>query len=181
VELEWYHKRRGVIRKVLPSTLWTRSACGVEPGRNKKDEGGMTMDKSRYKVRCARAALAMILCVGLLFAIGCATAEKKSAAGPDVTYEVCSTAQVTSLECFMKESKFSGGPKLHVKLGIKNTASEPKRYRASIFLPDGASSGGFYPRKGKPPVLKPGEVQENTFPMYYDSIPDALTVRVQEL
>ena len=82
---------------------------------------------------------------------------------------------------FMKESKFSGGPKLHVKLGVKNVANEPKRFRVSIFLPDGASSGGFYPRKGKPPVLKPGEVQENTFPMYSDSIPDALTVRVEEI
>ena len=141
----------------------------------------MTMEKSRYKVRCVRAALAMILCVGLLFAIGCATAEKKAATGPDVTYEVCSTAQVTSLDCFMKESKFSGGPKLHVKLGVKNVANEPKRFRVSIFLPDGASSGGFYPRKGKPPVLKPAEEQEATFPMYSEKIPDALIVRVEEL
>ena len=139
------------------------------------------MEKSRYKVLCLRAALALILCVGLLYAIGCATAEKKGETGPAVTYELCSTAQVTSLDCFMKESSFSGGPKLHVKLGLKNTAAETKRFRVSIFLPDGASAGGFYPRKGNPPVLKPGEAQEQTFPMYYDSIPDALTVRVEEI
>jgi hypothetical protein len=141
----------------------------------------MKMEKSRYHVLILGTFLAMALCVGLLFPIGCATAEKKGETGPAVTYEVCPTAEVTSVDCFMKESKFSGGPKLHVKLGIKNTASEPKRYRVSIFLPDGASSGGFYPRKGNPAVLKPGEEQESTFPMYYDSIPDALTVRVQEL
>ncbi|MEJ2723150.1 MAG: hypothetical protein P8175_00640 [Deltaproteobacteria bacterium] len=139
------------------------------------------MEKSRYEALFLRTALTVILCAGLLCAIGGATAEKKGEAGPAVTYEVCSTAQVTSLDCFMKESKFSGGPKLHVKLGLKNIGGETKRFRASIFLPDGASAGGFYPRKGKPPVLKPGEVQEQTFPMYFDRIPDALTVRVEEL
>ena len=81
----------------------------------------------------------------------------------------------------MKKSKFSGGPKLHMKVGIKNISDKPRRYRVSIFLPNGASSGGFYPRKGKPPVLKPGEEKARTFPMYYDSIPDAFTVKVDEL
>lgn len=146
-----------------------------------RKEGRMKMEKSRYNVLFLRTLLTMALCAGLLFAIGYASAGEKKETGPVVTYEVCPTAAVTSVDCFMKESKFSGGPKLHVKLGIKNTASEPKRYRVSIFLADGASSGGFYPRKGNPPVLKPGEKLESTFPMYFDSVPDALTVRVQEL
>jgi hypothetical protein len=66
-------------------------------------------------------------------------------------------------------------------VGIKNISDEPLRYRVSIFLPDGASSGGFYPRKGKPPVVKPGEEKVRTFPMYYDKIPEAITVKVDEL
>jgi hypothetical protein len=68
-----------------------------------------------------------------------------------------------------------------MKVGIKNISDKPLRYRLSIFLPDGVSSGGFYPRKGKPPVLKPGEEKARTFPMYYDSIPDAYTLKVDEL
>jgi hypothetical protein len=51
----------------------------------------------------------------------------------------------------------------------------------SIFLPDGASSGGFYPRKGKPPVIQPGEEKFRTFPMYFENLPDAVTLRVEEL
>ncbi|MBW1673655.1 MAG: hypothetical protein JRJ45_08425 [Deltaproteobacteria bacterium] len=81
----------------------------------------------------------------------------------------------------MKKSKFSGGQKLHVKVGIKNISDKGKRYRVSIFLPDGASSGGFYPRKGKPPVVKPGTEKMRTFPMYFGSVPDSLTVKVEEL
>jgi hypothetical protein len=146
-----------------------------------RKEGSMKREKSRYNVLFLGTLLTMALCAGLMFAIGYASAVEKKEAAPVVTYEVCPTAAVTSVDCFMKESKFSGGPKLHVKLKIKNTASEPKRYRVSIFLTDGASAGGFYPRKGDPPVIKPGEELESTFPMYSDSVPDALTVRVQEL
>jgi hypothetical protein len=155
-------------------------SCSTEL-KCKREEGRMKMEKSRYNVPFLRTLLTMALCLGLVFAIGCASAEKKKETSPAITYEVCPTAEVTSVDCFMKESKFSGGPKLHVKLGIKNTAAEPKRYRVSIFLADGASSGGFYPRKGDPPVLKPGEEHARTFPMYSESVPDAFTVRVQEL
>lgn len=118
---------------------------------------------------------------GLVLLAGIAVADETGAKAPGATLQVCPTAKITTLECFMKESKFTGGPKLHMKIGLKNISDQPRRYRVSIFLPDGASSGGFYPRKGKPPVLKPGEDLVLTFPMYYDSIPDAYTVKVDEL
>ncbi len=123
----------------------------------------------------------LAVCAGFLLTAGTAVAGDKGGKAPEATLQVCPTAKITTLECFMKESKFSGGPKLHMKIGIKNISDQPHRYRVSIFLPDGASSGGFYPRKGKPPVLKPGEEKVLTFPMYYDSIPDAYTVKVDEL
>jgi hypothetical protein len=124
--------------------------------------------------------LAVAVCVGFMLISGCATSAKK-AEGPVATLKVCSSAEVTTLKYFMKKSKFSGGPKLHIKVGIKNISDKEKRYRVSVFLPDGASSGGFYPRKGKPPVLKPGAEKVRTFPMYFDGIPDSLTVKVEEL
>ena len=119
--------------------------------------------------------------VGLTLISGPAAAGDTGGNSPAQTLQVCPTAKITTLEYFMKESKFSGGPKLHMKIGIKNISDKPLRYRVSIFLPNGASSGGFYPRKGKPPVIKPGEEKVRTFPMYYDSIPDAFTVKVEEL
>ena len=120
-------------------------------------------------------------CAGFVLVSGAAVAADKGGNTPISTLKVCPTAKITTLEYFLKKSKFSGGPKLHMKIGIKNTSDKPHRYRVSIFLPDGASSGGFYPRKGKPPVLKPGEEKVRTFPMYYGSIPDAYTVKVDEL
>jgi len=124
--------------------------------------------------------LAVVVCVGFVLISGCATAPKKGE-GPVATLKVCPSAEITTLKYFMKKSKFSGGQKLHVKVGIKNISDKGKRYRVSIFLPDGASSGGFYPRKGKPPVVKPGTEKMRTFPMYFGSVPDSLTVKVEEL
>ena len=124
--------------------------------------------------------LAVAVCVGFVLISGCATAPKK-AEGPVATLKVCPSAEITTLKYFMKKSKFSGGPKLHIKVGIKNVSDKEKRYRVSVFLPDGASSGGFYPRKGKPPVIKPGAEKVRTFPMYFGRVPDSLTVKVEEL
>ncbi|MBE9594496.1 MAG: hypothetical protein IMF19_13580 [Proteobacteria bacterium] len=124
--------------------------------------------------------LAVVVCVGFVLISGCATAPKKGE-GPVATLKVCPSAEITTLKYFMKKSKFSGGQKLHVKVGIRNISDKGKRYRVSIFLPDGVSSGGFYPRKGKPPVVKPGTEKMRTFPMYFERVPDSLTVKVEEL
>ena len=137
----------------------------------------------RFKVNHLFSWIVLItaVCVGFVLISGCATQPEKKGNGPVETLKVCPTAKITTLEYFMKESKFIGGKKLHVKVGIKNISDKPLRYRVSIFLPDGASSGGFYPRKGKPPVIKPGEEKVREFPMYYDKIPDDITVKVDEL
>ena len=124
--------------------------------------------------------LAVVVCVGFVLISGCATAPKKGE-GPVATLKVCPSAEITTLKYSMKKSKFIGGLKFHVKVGIKNISDKDKRYRVSIFLPEGVSSGGFYPRKGKPPVLKPGAEKVREFPMFFDRVPDSLTVRVEEL
>ena len=139
------------------------------------------MEKFKVNHLFSGIILIVAVCIGFVSISGCATQPEKGAQGPAETLKICPTAKITTLEYFMKESKFSGGPKLHVKVGIKNISDEPLRYRVSIFLPDGASSGGFYPRKGKPPVLQPREDKERTFPMYYDKIPDVITIKVDEL
>ena len=139
------------------------------------------MEKYRLNYLCWRILLITVVATGLILSIGSATAAEKGGKSFQATFEACPTAQITAFECFLKQSKFSGGPKLHVKLDIKNISEKPNRYRVSIFLPEGASAGGFYPRKGKPPVLKPGEVKSRTFPMYYEDFPDSLTIRVEEL
>ena len=136
----------------------------------------------RFKFSCLLPGIivAVMVCAGFVLMSGCATTPQKSE-GPVATREVCPSAEITTLTYSMKESAFSGGPKFHVKVGIKNISDKDKRYRVSIFLPDGASAGGFYPVKGKPPVLKPGQEMVSEFPMYFDRVPDTLTVKVEEM
>jgi hypothetical protein len=138
------------------------------------------MEKFRFNALFSRVVLAVAICAGFVLISGCATAPKQGE-GPVATLKVCPSAEITTLTYSMKKSKFSGGEKFHVKVGIKNISDKENRYRVSIFLPDGASAGGFYPVKGKPPVLKPGQEMVREFPMYFESIPDTLTVKVEEM
>ncbi|MBW1659800.1 MAG: hypothetical protein JRJ48_04820 [Deltaproteobacteria bacterium] len=127
--------------------------------------------------------LASLLVVGVFFVVtGCATSknapEKKEQKAAYKT-EVCSSAKITKVDYFMK--KYKGSMRLHITVGIKNVSSSPKRYRLHIFLPGGVSSGGLYPRKGKPPVIQPGKELVQTYPMYYSKIPESFELVVTEL
>jgi hypothetical protein len=146
----------------------------------KTKKGGGKMERSKLNSMMSWIIMAAMVCAGFVLISGCATAPQK-AEGPVATLDVCPSAEITTLTYSMKESQFSGGKKFHVKVGIKNISDKGNRYRVSIFLPDGASAGGFYPVKGKPPVLKPGQEMVREFPMYFESVPDALTVKVEEM
>jgi len=138
------------------------------------------MERSKFNFLFSGIIMAVMVCVGFVLISGCATTPKKSE-GPVATLEVCPSAEITTLKYSMKKSKFIGGTKFHIKVGITNISDKDNRYRVSIFLPEGASAGGFYPVKGKPPVLKPGQEMTREFPMFFESIPDTLTVKVEEL
>jgi hypothetical protein len=145
-----------------------------------KQKGGSKMEKYRFNALFSGIVLAVAICAGFVLIAGCTTAPKKSE-GPIATLKVCPSAEITALTYSMKGSQFSGGAKFHVKVGIKNISDKENRYRVSIFLPEGASAGGFYPVKGKPPVLKPGQEMVSEFPMYFDRVPDTVTVKVEEM
>jgi len=120
--------------------------------------------------------LAVVVCVGFVLISGCATAPKKGE-GPVATLKVCPSAEITTLKYFMKESKF------YLKVGLKNISDKPKRFNLSIAIPEGPSSGGFYPKqkkKGKIPFLKPGEEKLREFRLYFDNIPAEVNVKVVE-
>jgi len=120
--------------------------------------------------------LAIAVCVGFVLISGCATAQKKGE-GPVATLKVCPSAEITTLKYFMKESKF------HLKVGLKNISDKPKRFNLSVAIPEGPSSGGFYPKqkkKGKIPYLKPGEEKLREFRLYFDTVPAEVLVKVEE-
>ncbi len=98
---------------------------------------------------------------------------------PVASFDLCPSVKVTNVSYYMK--MYKGAERLHFDVKIKNTSKTDKRFRLAIFLPDGVAGGGFYPRKGKPPVVKAGEELSRTFPMYFHELPSEYTIMVQEL
>ncbi len=129
-----------------------------------------------------------VLAAGLF--TGCAGAPTRGAstvAGADscvpagrLEVQVAPEAQLTELACFVKPYKKV--PSLHIKVGVKNVTDKPHRYRVNLFLDNGKAVGGLLPRKGKPPVVKPGETATFTYPVKgMAGKPGGLTVLVKTI
>jgi len=92
--------------------------------------------------------LLLTVVVGVSPAASTHAAEKSKEGIPsNITYNVCKSAEITKVSYFFE--KYKGKPRLHFEITIKNVSPEMKRFRVNIYLPEGPSSGGFYPRKGK--------------------------------
>ena len=140
------------------------------------------MEKSKLNYVVSGIVSILVVCFGFVLISGCATAPEKGK--PSATLEVCRTAEISVLKYFVREPETGGGPKLHFRIGIKNISDKPKRFNLSIALPEGPSAGGFYPKKTKKvknPLLKPGEELVRVFRLYFDRVPDALTIKVEEV
>ncbi|MCK4821694.1 hypothetical protein KA005_38365 [bacterium] len=107
---------------------------------------------------------------------GCATTPKKVEKGPFVeTKKAVSTAKIDSVKYFMKKKM------LNVEVTIKNISDKPKIYRVNIFIPNGPSGGGCYPKKAAAKkAIKPGKKMKRSFPMYVKSFPDSIEIEVKE-
>ncbi len=126
--------------------------------------------------------LLMMVFLAMVLSVGCAsdkTTVAESSKIEAISFDLCPSVKITKVCYYMK--KYKGAPRLHFDVTIKNVSSEPKRFRLAIFLPDGTAGGGFYPRKGKNPVVKPGAELTRVFPMYYHQLPSGYVIRVQEL
>ncbi len=136
------------------------------------------MGKNRWSLLAV-----LILSVTVAFVFSCYTvansAEKKVKDGipSNITYQVCKSAEITKVSYFFE--KYKGKPRLHFEITVKNVSPEIKRFRVNIYLPEGPSSGGFYPRKGK--GIEPGKTLTRKFPMYFDKLPSGFMLVVREL
>jgi len=131
-------------------------------------------------------SLCTLLALGVLMS-GCAstggaqnTATSEEIAA-NIVYEVADSAQLTKVAYFFKDYK--GASRLHMEVGVKNISPETKRYRVNIFLPEGPSGGGMYPRKIKGDVkgIEPGKELSRVFPMYFSELPSGYMIVVKEL
>ncbi|MCK5915187.1 MAG: hypothetical protein KAG92_03525 [Deltaproteobacteria bacterium] len=82
-----------------------------------------------------------------------------------IEWDICEVAEITSFACEL--GSFKKKPALVYTVAVKNTSDQAHRYRLNIFLLDqDKAAGHLVPRKGKPPVVKPGETLTIKVPFF---------------
>ncbi|MCD6292108.1 MAG: hypothetical protein J7M09_01465 [Deltaproteobacteria bacterium] len=82
-----------------------------------------------------------------------------------VEWQICDTAEITAFACEL--GTFKKKPALVYTVTVKNSSDKEHRYRLNIFLLDQDKAAGYLvPRKGKPPVVKPGETVTVKVPFF---------------
>ena len=82
-----------------------------------------------------------------------------------VEWQICAGAEITSFACEL--GTFKKKAALVYTVSVKNSSDKAHRYRLNIFLLDQDKAvGHLVPRKGKPPVVKPGETVTVKMPFY---------------
>jgi hypothetical protein len=119
--------------------------------------------------RLQKVSLALPVLLSLLLLIGCASMGKPSnvsevmCSAKDITWEVSKDAKVSNFAC--KVDKFGMDPALIFTMDLTNAADKAKRFRVNIFLEDmDKAAGHLVPRKGKPPVVEPGQTASVKIP-----------------
>ncbi|WP_319525339.1 hypothetical protein [uncultured Desulfosarcina sp.] len=126
----------------------------------------------------------VVLAIALFGLGGCATTDAgvdEAAFEQNIQYEVTPSAEITQIAYCIKPYK--GADRLHMSITVKNKSAETKRFRVNIFLPDGTSAGGLYPRKVKDDVagVPAGEELTQEFPMLYNQLPSGFTILIKEI
>jgi hypothetical protein len=116
----------------------------------------------------SRIVILLFGALALLIATGCAgtkyVPKGKVACPADITWNVVPQADITSFSCTVAE--FKKEPAVIFKVGVKNISNKAQRFRVQIYLlEEGKAVGHLVPRKGKPPVLKPGQEKVVTCPV----------------
>ena len=113
----------------------------------------MTRLKHSYVV-----AVVVVFLIASFGLAGCAGRGAPENANCDakIKWEVAEEAKLTQFDCAL--GTHGGQPSLIFNVGLENTSDTAKRYRINIFLEDmDKAAGHLVPRKGKPPVLEPGQ------------------------
>jgi hypothetical protein len=107
--------------------------------------------------------LACTLALTGVVATPAASAGLSCAEAGSIDAQVVDEAEVVGFDCSFKDYK--GVKSLHFDVKLKNVSSADQRYRVNLFMDNGKAVGGLLPRKGKPPVIKPGEEASFTYPI----------------
>ena len=90
-------------------------------------------------------------------------------------------AEISNFDCQM--GTHEGAPTLIITMDVKNVSDKPLRYKAQVFLEDmDKAYGALVPRKGKPPVVNPGESASVKLPFVKtDAMSKHMTVIVKTM
>ncbi len=111
--------------------------------------------------RMKSSSLVSILVVCLIASIGSVGyagrgAPEKANCDAKIKWEIAKEAKLTQFDCAI--GTHGGQTSLIFNVGLENTSETALRYRINIFLEDmDKAAGHLVPRKGKPPVIEPGE------------------------
>lgn len=116
----------------------------------------------------SRIVILLFGALALLIATGCAgtkyVPKGKVTCPANITWNVVPQVDITSFSCTVAE--FKKKPAVIFKVGVKNISDKAQRFRVQIYLlEEGKAVGHLVPRKGKPPVLKPGQEKVVTCPV----------------
>ncbi|MFP3928597.1 MAG: hypothetical protein ACLFUP_06810 [Desulfobacteraceae bacterium] len=95
-----------------------------------------------------------------------------------IIWDVASEAEISDFSCRLDE--FGVDQALVFSMDLKNVSETARRYRVNIFLEDeDRAIGHLVPRKGSPPVVKPGEAEHVEIPfLKLDAMPAKVHVMV---
>ncbi len=142
-------------------------------------------------LRFAGYWLLVFIALGGLALGGCVTTSTKPASGPppasasfpcveegELVTEIITEAKLLGFDC--RFDKYKKQDSLFFKVTLQNASDKPQRFRVNIFLDNGKAVGGLVPRKGKPPVLKPGQKATVEYPVQgMDEKPGGVTLFVK--
>lgn len=122
-------------------------------------------------MKLQRNLLMLMLLACTLTLVGCVSGGSMATTSYDLSCaeaghidaQVAAEAEVVSFDCSFKDYK--SVKSLHFDVKLKNISSTDQRYRVNVFLDNGKAVGGLLPRKGKPPVVKPGEEVSFSYPL----------------
>jgi hypothetical protein len=117
--------------------------------------------------------------IGCMVLISLCYLTPPKAIGGSIEYDVADSAKITRVNYYIEMWK--GRNRLIFEIGVKNTSAVAHQYRLKIFLQEGPSAGALYPRKGNPPVIKPGDEYRLKLPFLYEELPAGFIIKVTEL
>ena len=137
--------------------------------------------------RMQKVSLTLPVLLSILVLVGCASmgppgnVKDVTCSAKTITWDVAKEAEISNFACRL--GKFGIDPSLIFTMDLTNVTDKALRYRVNVFLEDmDKAAGHLVPRKGKPPVVEPGQTASVKIPfLKTETLSDKILVFVQAM